>query len=505
MIRMILADDEPIITRGIQKLLDWKSLGIEVIGAYSDGKQAMERILAEKPDIALLDIFMPGMTGIDILREVRALGLETRVIFISGFQDFQYARDALHYGASDYLLKPVIREELINAVENCLGGLQVHRQDSQTETEGVEDPKSRDLLRELTLDQPSSFLPAHMEVLWTGQESPQEKKLIRFSVFSFARRYLEERKKGIAVPGEESMVIILKETDMSSARDFFTEMLLRIRQENGHCAGVVLGRPVSSPAAISAEYAGCREMRRYFFFQEEDSTPVLSVGEKVFDGTVPPKEFEDCRRMVLEGMVSQDRDLFERSFARLVRLIRILSDGRKEDACYHFCTMVSLAEERILNLGLPGLGYQVGELLEQGRAAVNYRRMAEYYGGCLDRYYKQIRESSVSSEKKDILLAKNYIQEHYSENLSLEVLAGQVHMNSYYFSSFFKKHAGENFKDYVNHVRLEHALPLLVSTDRKLYEIASDVGFRDVRSFTELFLRVYGETPASYRKRLKKQ
>lgn len=123
MIRMILADDEPIITRGIQKLVDWNSLGILVAGEYADGREALDGIIKEKPDIALLDIFMPRMTGIEILREINMLGLPTKVIFISGFQDFQYAKDALRYGAVDYLLKPVVRDELMNAVGNCLADL----------------------------------------------------------------------------------------------------------------------------------------------------------------------------------------------------------------------------------------------------------------------------------------------------------------------------------------------------------------------------------------------
>jgi len=85
----------------------------------------------------------------------------------------------------------------------------------------------------------------------------------------------------------------------------------------------------------------------------------------------------------------------------------------------------------------------------------------------------------------------------------LEVLAAQVHMNPYYFSSFFKKQAGENFKDYVNKVRREHALSLLLSSDRKTYEIADEVGFRESRAFSELFVKMYGETPMNYRKRIK--
>lgn len=104
---------------------------------------------------------------------------------------------------------------------------------------------------------------------------------------------------------------------------------------------------------------------------------------------------------------------------------------------------------------------------------------------------------------KDFIKAKLYIERHYDENLTLEVLAKEVHMNPYYFSSFFKKNAGENFKDYVSRVRVQHAVSLLVSTDMKAYEIAMQTGFSDARVFSENFQRIYHETPKEYRKRAK--
>ena len=137
MIKMILADDEPVIIRGLQKLVDFNRLGIEIVGEYEDGKAAFDGILTEKPDIALLDIYMPKKTGIEILKELKALGIETKVIFVSGFQDFQYAKDALTYGAVNYLLKPVIREELVETLEKCITML---KNDADGEGGGPEHP-----------------------------------------------------------------------------------------------------------------------------------------------------------------------------------------------------------------------------------------------------------------------------------------------------------------------------------------------------------------------------
>lgn len=113
MFRMIIADDEPVITRGITKLVNWEELGIEITACFHNGLDALHEILGQKPDLAVLDISMPGRTGIEILKELHAAGASTKVIFISGFQEFSYARDALAFGAVDYLLKPVKRDALL--------------------------------------------------------------------------------------------------------------------------------------------------------------------------------------------------------------------------------------------------------------------------------------------------------------------------------------------------------------------------------------------------------
>lgn len=92
MVKMILADDEPVITRGIRKLVDWQGLGIEIVGEYTDGKSALEGILVKKPDIALLDIYMPQMTGVELLKECQAMEVKTQVILSAGSRTLSMQR-----------------------------------------------------------------------------------------------------------------------------------------------------------------------------------------------------------------------------------------------------------------------------------------------------------------------------------------------------------------------------------------------------------------------------
>jgi two-component system response regulator YesN len=116
MYKLFIADDQFIIIQGLKKLLNWEAMNVEIIGDATKGDEAEKLILALKPAIAILDIRMPGKSGLDILHSIKEHSLETKVIFLSAYEEFEYARDALKSGAQDYLTKPVNKEKLREAV-----------------------------------------------------------------------------------------------------------------------------------------------------------------------------------------------------------------------------------------------------------------------------------------------------------------------------------------------------------------------------------------------------
>ncbi|MDE6202861.1 MAG: response regulator, partial [Lachnospiraceae bacterium] len=210
MIRMILADDEPVITRGIRRLLDWKMLGIEIIGEYEDGRSALEAIVRERPDIALLDISMPGMSGVEILKECRAMGNGAAVIFISGFQDFEYAKAALEYGAVAYLLKPVIREELLGAIEKSI--FSVYGEEAADRMDVKENMAGSAINYEMLVEnKDTSYVPVYADIIYGREENDQIRKLIHFSLFSFLEEYLNETGQGIVFQKNYKIAMVLKD------------------------------------------------------------------------------------------------------------------------------------------------------------------------------------------------------------------------------------------------------------------------------------------------------
>lgn len=505
MLKMILADDEPVITKGIRKLVDWTGLGIEIIGAYEDGKAALDGIVTHKPDIALLDIYMPKKTGIDILKELKLLEIGTKVIFISGFQDFQYAKDALTFGAVDYLLKPVIKDELVKTIEKCILSLRPElseeRETDRAEPSSGEYPEAA--YEKLVEVEACRYLPVVTRVLYKDGTGPQEKKLIQFSILSFLENYLEESPLGIVFIKNGDIVMVLKNVAEESIGMYLDEIMEKAGNTMQCHMGFIVGTPVDSMGEIPEGYQRCLSMDGYFYFSDQLMTKILRYGETVYRTPIVLDDVREIRNQMIDAMVAQDEENFEDFMARFKRAVCIVADGRKDDACFHYGSTIRIIEERFETMGITGLSVEFKDILELARGTESFKQLTELFESYFRHYKENIRRSVVNNDKKEIIRAREYIEQHYKENLTLEVLAGEIHMNSYYFSSFFKKNSGENFKDYLNKVRMKHALSLLVSTDKRAAEIADEVGFRDGRSFSELFQRFYGETPSNYRKRVR--
>lgn len=134
------------------------------------------------------------------------------------------------------------------------------------------------------------------------------------------------------------------------------------------------------------------------------------------------------------------------------------------------------------------------------RLQSSYRDLKNFIERFLAKFLEKNAFQDTVAENQTIHQVKVYIKEHYAEDLSLGKMAEIVYMNPYYFSSFFKKETGQNYKNYLAEVRMKEAVKLLMKTDMKTYELAKAVGYNDVRSFSEKFREYFGESPSSYKK-----
>ena len=140
-----------------------------------------------------------------------------------------------------------------------------------------------------------------------------------------------------------------------------------------------------------------------------------------------------------------------------------VADGDKETAVFHLLTVIRTLEERMDHMGVSSEKIESSLMISRALEAVNYEGMCRNVYEFLNEFIGIVQGVMINNDKKEIIKAKAYIEDHYTESLTLDVLAQYVHMNSSYFSSYFKKQTGENFKEYLNKVRLGHALELLLS------------------------------------------
>mgnify|MGYP000832919162 FL=1 len=334
MIKMILADDEPVITRGIRKLIDWEQLGIQIIGEYEDGKSAFAAILRDQPEIALLDISMPGMSGVDIIRECHGLQCKTHIIFISGFQEFEYAKAALDYGATDYLLKPVIREELLKAIEKCV---------KTPEQPGVTYKGNIDFSGDAG-EQEQIYVPVCVYPMFCRSENEQIRHLIHFSLLSFLEEYFEENKDGIVFQKENRIVVVLQTNGSMNVSEKLEQIKEGAENATGYQILLICGDEIHSMQEIPEMFPKCVEKEGYLFFADQMKYAVISWKETPFPGRTELQSTEEVKSTIAEGILSHQQELIRDGMTRYRQMVCRLSNGRKEDALFYYLSLIHISE-----------------------------------------------------------------------------------------------------------------------------------------------------------------
>lgn len=500
MLKMIIADDEPLITQGIQQLVDWEQLGIRITGTYHNGTDALRALIEEPVDIAILDIAMPGKTGLDILRTLADTGVATKVIFLSGFQSFSYAQTAIRYGAMDYLLKPVKKELLIRAIRKCCKGPIGEVQTPEMEQAGRAGFIPTEIHHRIRSMGEMQYLLCGVELLCLWEGSDIERQMRVFSALGKLEVLLKRDKSGIGFQknGRIWVVLVGKHTDNPQS------YLKTIREEllPNPDMGFVYSRPVSQPQLLDAQVDHCLEILAYLFYSDYLDAYVLDAEKFAFPDACSPEQIRGLRNDIVKAVVAQNRETLDCLLQEYLLAACNASGGRIDATVYYLLSCIRAVEEHFETLSVDLGESRVTDAMDKARSARSYRQTGIIFMDVMGTLYVDVLQAMQRNENADIARAKTYIDEHYAENLSLEVMARHIHMNPFYFSSYFKKQTGENFKDYLNKIRMTHGMELLMLSDKKVYEIAEEVGFKDYRHFTKLFRRHYGKTPLAYRKQV---
>ncbi|ASA22164.1 response regulator [Paenibacillus donghaensis] len=526
-IRVLLADDEPVILRGLKKLISWDSLGLDIVGEACDGYELKAMIDSCNPDLVISDISMPGFSGIDIIRDIHDSGRAIKVVFISAYQEFAYARQALQYGALDYLVKPVNTGQLEQVVSRAVA---VIRQESEEERnkEMLKSYERKSLsmtaqeqLEQLTDGNKAAATAlalmgntaisryASVCVIQTDEYSDQpsrweerERKLVEFALSNIIKETVDGIGNGYVFRKGERFAVLLQHEHVNEPLQWMEDLHQKINSYLKLQVSIGIGQPMSGMEEAAESYRSALKALKSRYFAGLNRVIPYAAEEMV---PVPLSRLAFIQAGLSEALKLLDRERLGHLTGELLETVRLLSGGSRNQAVSHVYNAIIQLEQDLADFGSDAglLNPPDKPLLEKLTDAPTFAALQQVFEAVLYNMFNQLTCRISGKEVPQLLQVRSYVEAHFAENITLESMAALVYMNPYYFSSFFKKHTGQNFKNYVTEVRMDHALKLLLQNDLMIYEIADRVGYNNARHFSDMFKKQFGKLPQEYKQSFK--
>ncbi|MDO4323780.1 MAG: response regulator [Lachnospiraceae bacterium] len=537
MLKVFLVEDEVIMRNGIKRNIPWEQEGFTFVGEASDGELAWPLIKKTKPDILITDIRMPFMDGLELSELVRKEMPDTKIIILSGYSEFDYAKQAITLGVTDYLLKPITSEKLMEAVrrvgdiireEHAHRDLVAQYKKEMQENISLEKKKlfdsivlqnhsTRELLEQgrlLGMDLTAAFYTVLLFKLMTPGESQTYSKELVYA----GERVNEEINRWENVlafdRGPEGWAFLLKaesqeqmENDLKRLEEKICE-LLKDNMELRHFCGI--GDTVQRMSDIRHSYQSASKAFASRFFVEKSQFVRASQIEKgklmeTQDMSLISVDSSKINRKLVEnflkvGVAEEIDDFVEEYFDNI---------GPENYRSLMFCHYLIVDMNFCAYQFLESLGLDPAALPGECREVDQFSDYATSPEGMM-RYVKRLftetlrlRDSSARNKYQYIIeAAKTCVLENFQNNeFSMNQAAAMVNISPSYFSTLFRQETGTTFIEYLTDVRLGKAKELLMCTDMRSSEIGYQVGYKDSHYFSYIFKKICGCTPKEYRAR----
>lgn len=514
MIKVVIVDDEPKLRQGLQTLIPWESLGFTVSATAGNGREAIKIIEEEVPDLVIADIRMPVMDGLQLIHRLRSDGHHLHCIILSGYTDFEYAKEAIKYGVVDYLVKPVNVAEMSATLKLVREQIEEERlrvdwyRAEVTNREQylhrllVPQMKTEDLAKLRSKIGQTDLLWNHYEIVVISLRIPEEDRsehLYRLS--AGLKQEIEERNMGL-VTVFSAYVIILLNTPLHGRqrRD-------NLYNEIGNIAGdtrfiAATGGTVSEPELIYIAYLKAQEAVKQAFFSDKDR--LMEPERTLFSSPEFPRPTGDNYEEMMEDLIF--RLYYSLEAGNKTMVLPLLNEaaalffyqGLEETSVkqaffflsnriIHKLTAASrteLKETEKVSRFLNGI-YQHDYLLDL--LGETYRFLLEF-----------AEDSGPKGKEQEIKIMIDFIHKHYAEDLRLSRLAGLLNYSTPYLGQLFRNKTGEYFNTYLDKVRIQKAKELLAQ-GMKVYEAAEHVGYASVNYFFSKFKKYEGRSPSEYK------
>ncbi|AIQ70322.1 response regulator transcription factor [Paenibacillus graminis] len=521
--KLLIADDDNQIRTGMKEAIDWSAIDINQVVTASNGIEALQLFNEVMPEIVVTDVRMPGMDGLELLKEIKKVRPQTRVIILSGFNDFEYLKRAIQLGAVDYEMKPIRARSLIALIRKIKEDI-IREQMTEHEFQKYLQSYKSSFRSELIAGNVTDRLVIleglqqyygfdgtgnliYLSVQMDSDQNRSETSGYATDIFFQLFNESELAGKGICLKSSYNKLVILLKTEtpsylyyqqsicelMNLLRDW--NDILRVQGYSTFSAGISGPGQVSEFMKFFSEANQAMSMRFYegnstvYVFNEDITLQDLSIV-----GLLENNEF---KAKLLKGDLEALPELLKTEFNRL-KLERRYS---KKSIATYTKTLLQYCMVTVRNLPADVIEYIQNNiaLIEEGSELWIFNDFEKVAVSVFEKVSKRL-----SRELSPVMVrADEYIRKNFTHELSVEKLSAYVGKTPNYFSHRFKLEFGVSFKEYINRLRIDKAKELIVHTNDLIYEISEQVGFSDYIYFTQVFKKIEGHSPGILRKQAK--
>ncbi|MEX1375988.1 MAG: response regulator [Eubacteriales bacterium] len=490
MYKLLIVEDEEILRNGLITTIDWTKLGFQIVGCGKDGQEGLQKAKQLEADVVLTDIRMPKMNGLDMARQIKQFRNNIEIVFLSGYDEFSYAKQGLDIGVFNYIMKLNMYEEIEKVFTKLKKHLDITMHNI-SEIAELNDIKYKQKIIDLLDGKSAGWLEGMDKIsLIVGCLSDKNVYSDSFEIMKdYIYVYLTEGNKYIGVCAASKTDDVM-----------FGAKIMNV-------ARTLSPYTVNRYIAISDIVSDAEDIP----YQLKRAYKLLDIAEKK-QGRLP--NILLCRKDFAEHTTKID----EISFAEIEEQLELkrytyysnLSNQWFEDAVtaegVYYPDARKIAERLALKLqdSLEEVNSdyvsEIDKFVVEANEKYSIIRIHEDFMKMIKPALISLQKINFNQAGAAIEEAVKYINKNYDKQISTKEIADMINLSTPYFSASFKKITGENYSNYLCNIRMEKACELLKTTKLKVYEISHMVGYLDEKHFSKMFSKKYNMTPATYRK-----
>lgn len=541
MLKIFLAEDEVIVRETIKRMIPWEDLGFELVGEAADGEMALPLLLRQKPDLLITDIKMPFMDGLTLAKVAKKEIPGLKVVILSGYDDFNYAKQAINIGVEDYLLKPITKNALIERLTEIRSRYEHEKTQKEyyekfhREMQAYEKNSSRDFFEALV-----SGSMDMMEIYRRSEKLGLDIVAEAYNVLIFTMNCEEDfsgQREGYSEWEAESLELLeeffsentsamlfrcnifsygvlikgQKETIEENTRSCVSEIQRILdRKEQKRQWFVAAGEPVERLSQVQKSYYSASRAfsQRYLYDEnilyydemasmekknvtEDDSTYLQKVDVNALNPVI-------LQKFLSNGLLEETENFVKDYFYAI---------GQEPLESLVFRNYVTLNVRFSVMSFLKEIGCDTRTLEQEDTEDVlsESSKSLENAIAYAEKIISQaiaLRDQNSGNKNRSILkTAVDFIDSHYmEEDMSLNKAANAANVSANHFSALFSQNMGQTFIEYLTNLRMNKAKEYLRCTSMRSSEIAGEIGYKDAHYFSYLFKKTQGMTPSDYRK-----